>query len=67
MWNRHRATEDDNEQTNDHAQRLMDAADAHQAERDAEEAATGAAGAYAIEDADNADLDRRAVWWMLGL
>jgi len=49
------------------AERLMDAADAHQAERDAEAAETGAAGDYAIEDADSADDDRRAVWRLLGL
>jgi len=67
MWNRHRATEDDNEQTNAHAQRLMDAADARQAELDAEAAATGAAGDYAIEDAAHADDDRRTVWRLLGL
>jgi len=67
MWNRHRATDDENEQTNDHAERLMAAADAHQAERDAEAAETGATGAYAIEDAGGADDDRKAVWWLLGL
>ena len=67
MWNRHRATPADNEQTNDHAQRLMDAADAYEAERDAEAAETGATGDYAIEDADSADDDRKSVWRLLGL
>ena len=67
MWNKHRATPAENEATNAHAQRLMDAADARQAELDAEAAATGAAGDYAIEDADSADDDRRAVWRLLGL
>ena len=67
MWNRHRATEDDNEQTNAHAQRLVDAAHAHQAERDAEAAETGATGDYAIEDADDADDDRKSAWRLLGL
>jgi len=67
MWNRHRATEDDNEQTNAHAERLMAAADARQAERDAEAAETGATGDYAIEDADDADDDRKSVWRLLGL
>jgi len=67
MWNRHRATDDENDATNDFARRLMDAADAHDAERDKEEAATGATGAYAIENADDADDDRRAVWRLLEL
>jgi len=67
MWNRHRATDDENDATNDFARRLMDAAGAHDAERDKEEAATGATGAYAIENADDADDDRRAVWRLLEL
>ena len=46
-----------------HADRLL----ATPAARDAEAAATGAAGDYAIEDADSADDDRKAVWWLLGL
>jgi len=67
MWNKHRATPAENEATNDHAERLMAAADALRLVRNAEAAETDATGEYVVEDAAHADDDRRTVWRLLGL